>query len=583
MEQYYTDERNVQILISLLKQHGIKKIVASPGSTNVTIVGSLQYDPYFEMYSCVDERSAAYFACGLAAESGEPVALSCTGATASRNYFSALTEAFYRKLPILAITSTQDECKIGHLITQVLDRSQQPLDIVKESVHLQNIKDADDEWDVMVKANKAILALNHHGKGPVHINLSTRYSDNFMVKELPSAHKISRVTLCDEFPELGQKKVAVYVGSHVRWNKRLTDAVDHFCEAYNAFVFTEPCSNYAGKYGVPYAIVARQNAPKQSQNPDLLIHIGEMSDSCSDVGRPKEVWRVSEDGKIVDRYRTLSKVFEMPEEFFFEKYANSSVQNNTSRYNTAIEECRELWNNLPEMPFSQIWVALQMYNKFPKNSTIHLGILSPLRSWSYFPIDKNIEIYCNQGGFGIDGNMSTMIGASMVHPDKIFYAMVGDLSFFYDMNILGNRHIGRNIRILMVNNSVGVEFHLFKQLNCIYVNGIDRYISAGGHNGRQSADLIKHFATDLGFEYMQARSKEEFLQKYERFVVPEMTDKPMIFEIFTKIEDENQALKEMWSIKKDKRLKGELKQFVKSSVGKNNIVKIKNLFGIKNY
>jgi 2-succinyl-5-enolpyruvyl-6-hydroxy-3-cyclohexene-1-carboxylate synthase len=577
MEQYYTDERNVQILISLLKQHGIKKIVASPGSTNVTIVGSLQQDPYFEMYSCVDERSAAYFACGLAAESGKPVAISCTGATASRNYFPALTEAFYRKLPILAITSTQDECKIGHLIPQVLDRSQHPLDIVKESVHLQNIKDADDEWDVTIKANKAILALNHHGKGPVHINLSTRYSNNFLVKELPVAHKIDRKTLCDEFPKIKGNKIAIYVGSHVRWTNRLTEAVDCFCEAYNALVFVEPCSNYQGKYAVPYIISSCQQSPGQSRNPDLLIHIGEMSDNCSMVGRPKDVWRVSEDGKVVDRYRKLSTVFEMPEEIFFEKYSEGKTSQKTSYYESAISECRELWNSIPKLPFSQIWIASQMYDKFPKNSTIHLGILSPLRSWSYFPINKNIEIYCNQGGFGIDGNMSTMIGASMVRPDKIFYAMVGDLSFFYDMNILGNRHIGRNVRILLVNNSVGVEFHLFKQANSIYVDGIDRYISAGGHNGHQSPDLVKHFATDLGFEYLQAWTKEEFLQKYERFVTPEMTDKPMIFEVFTKIDDENQALKDLWSI--NKTLKSDLKNLVKETVGAQKVGKLIKLLG----
>lgn len=97
--KYYTDERNVQIVISLLKAHGIRKIVASPGTTNITFVGSVQQDPYFEIYSSVDERSAAYIACGLAAESGEAVVLTCTGATASRNYYSGLTEAYYRKLP----------------------------------------------------------------------------------------------------------------------------------------------------------------------------------------------------------------------------------------------------------------------------------------------------------------------------------------------------------------------------------------------------------------------------------------------------------------------------------------------------
>ena len=69
---FYTSERSVQILISLLKQHGIKKVVASPGTTNITLVASLQQDDWFNMYSSVDERSAAYIACGMAAESGEP-------------------------------------------------------------------------------------------------------------------------------------------------------------------------------------------------------------------------------------------------------------------------------------------------------------------------------------------------------------------------------------------------------------------------------------------------------------------------------------------------------------------------------
>ena len=96
-DKHYTSEKHTQILIALLKAHGIRKIVASPGATNVCFVGSLQSDPYFEIYSSVDERSAAYIACGLAKESGEPVVLSCTGATASRNYPAGLTEAYYRE------------------------------------------------------------------------------------------------------------------------------------------------------------------------------------------------------------------------------------------------------------------------------------------------------------------------------------------------------------------------------------------------------------------------------------------------------------------------------------------------------
>ena len=104
MNTHYTTDRSTQMVLSVLKAYGIKKIVASPGTTNMAFVASAQSDPHFEMYSSVDERSAAYIACGLAQESGEAVVISCTGATASRNYMPGLTEAYYRKLPILAIT-----------------------------------------------------------------------------------------------------------------------------------------------------------------------------------------------------------------------------------------------------------------------------------------------------------------------------------------------------------------------------------------------------------------------------------------------------------------------------------------------
>lgn len=98
-------------------------MIASPGTTNACLVSSMQSDPFFEIYSAPEERSGAYMACGMAAESGEPVVLSCTGATASRNYMPALTEAFYRKLPILTVTSSRRNAYIGHNCDQVTDRT----------------------------------------------------------------------------------------------------------------------------------------------------------------------------------------------------------------------------------------------------------------------------------------------------------------------------------------------------------------------------------------------------------------------------------------------------------------------------
>ena len=170
---FYTDERNTQIVISLLKANNIRYVVTSPGTTHMCFVGSVQHDPFFKVFSCVDERSAAYMACGMAEESGEPVVITCTGATASRNYYSALTEAYYRKLPIIAITAHQGTDRLGHLLEQNIDRRRMPYDTAKLSVEAVYVKDKRDEHYCAIEVNKALLECKRHGGGPVHINLFT--------------------------------------------------------------------------------------------------------------------------------------------------------------------------------------------------------------------------------------------------------------------------------------------------------------------------------------------------------------------------------------------------------------------------
>jgi 2-succinyl-5-enolpyruvyl-6-hydroxy-3-cyclohexene-1-carboxylate synthase len=176
-----------------------------------------------------------------------------------------------------------------------------------------------------------------------------------------------------------------------------------------------------------------------------------------------------------------------------------------------------------------------------------------------------------------------MIGASIASPDKLFFGIVGDLSFFYDLNSIGNRHLGSNVRILLVNNNLGAEFHLFKQLNSIYVNEIEKNISAGGHYPNKSHQLVQHFVEDLGFEYISASNKQEFYNNYKEFVSNENAEKPILFEIFTHVDDENQALWNMWHIEEQKEKSGAkdiLKEKVKNVIGRNTINKIKAIKNI---
>lgn len=570
--KYYTVERGQQILVSLLKQHGIRKVIASPGTTNITFVASVMSDPFFEIYSSVDERSAAYMAVGMAEETGEAIVLTCTGATASRNYIPGLTEAYYRKLPVLAVTATQNENRIGHLIPQVIDRSQQPKDCCVHSEHVLVPRDTNDEWDATIRLNRALLALTHRGGGPVHINLSTNYSRDFSVKELPVARCIRRYIPDDELPVLPKGRIGILVGNHRPWSDSLAEAVDRFCEAYGAVVFCEHASNYTGPYRVYNAILNQQSLyKKDSFRTDVLIHIGEVSGYGNGAGgHAVEVWRVNEDGELRDPYHKLTKVFEMKEETFFRRYAALADERTEQKLvgKTWLEQCRVEYQKLqaiiPDLPFSNIWVAQQTAHRLPEGCVLHLGILNSLRAWEMFDVPTSVQGsgFVNTGGFGIDGCMSSMIGGAIARPDQLHFLVIGDLAFFYDLNSLGNRHVGNNLRILLINNGKGTEFRNYSHPAAQFGEDADKYMAAAGHYGNKSLQLVRHFAEDLGYEYMQASCKEEYMGHLERFLTPELTEKSILFEVFTNNEDESDALKLMSTLIEDSMMK--IKQDLKS-------------------
>lgn len=577
-EKYYTNEVDVQIVIQSLKNHMIRRVVVSPGSTNHTFVLSIQRDPFFVLYSCVDERSAAYMACGIAAETGEPVVLSCTAATASRNYFPALTEAYYRKLPILAITSTRTQCQVGNLIDQQIDRSVQPNDTVKLSVQLPFVKDEEDFWECELKVNRAILELNHRGKGPVHINMPTRYDHGYDCKELPYVRCIKRYVNEDILPLLpSNSKIGVYIGSHETISEELTDLIDKFCEVNNAAVFCEHTSGYYGKYAIYYYQALSQQMPVLKElMPDLVIDLGEIA-SLIRIQSTKR-WRLSEDGELRDPYKNLENVFEMTDSQFFKYYSKGEKKDCSYFY--ALKDCVDrVSEKKVTLPFSNVYVASQLHDKIPSNSVIHFGILNSSRSWNLFELPKTVKGYCNVGGYGIDGGVSSLIGASLVHPEKLYFGVFGDLCFFYDMNSIGNRHISNNLRIILINNGLGEEFKTFFGHTAQWGDEVNEFVAAEGHYGKKSLSLVRNYVENLGFEYICASSETEFEQVYKTFINPELTAKPVFFEIFTTDKDENEALKLMMS--KFETVAGHSKDIAKKILGENGVKIVKGMLGRK--
>ena len=165
--------------------------------------------------------------------------------------------------------------------------------------------------------------------------------------------------------------------------------------------------------------------------------------------------------------------------------------------------------------------------------------------------------------------MSSLIGASLVDRRKTYFGIIGDLAFFYDLNSLGNRHVGNNLRIMLINNNGGQQFRNTDSSGYQFGKDVNVYMAAGGHYGNQSRVLVKNYVENLGFEYFSAENKEEFLNNLPTFVQDGERNKPIIFEVFLSEELETQAMDMMIHIEETTRQKG--KKAVESIIGTNAV------------
>lgn len=531
-----------QYIIALLKAYGIKNIVASPGTQNAYFNALVQDDSFFNCYSVVDERSACYVATGIAYETNEPVIITCTGATASRNYMSAMTEAYNKNLPVIAMTFYDLKTQKYKLSPQYIDRTVTQNDIKRISVTLPFIHDELEKQDCLIYLNAALSAAKYNGY-PVHINAPNTM--DFSQKDLPDDIWITQVyTKVDNKleDEIKSKRTIVYVGSHNKFTQEEENAISNFAKNYNIPVVVDHTSNYHGANKMMVSQVTALAGIKKK--PELVIDIGGISGEYISFGfiKKSKIWRISPSHEYHSRVGVPTvKQFNMSERDFFNNFKG------TSNDNSYIEYIRKALGKvkLPELPLSNPLICQELSKHIQKNSSLHLSILNSFRSMNYFDLDETIDSTCNVGGFGIDGALSTLIGQSLVNPDKIIYGVVGDLAFFYDMNILGNRHIGKNVRIILVNNNRGEDFRLNPKLEEPLGNKTDVLISAGGHykNG------AKGWVESCGLHYMSAETKDEFMAQIKDFCTKDYKNS-VIFEVFTKNEDEQYAYKTLRSLAK---------------------------------
>ena len=563
----YAKSENVKIVLSLLKQHNIKHVVISPGGTNIPLTQGFQSDDFFICHSVVDERSAMYFAIGLYLELGQPIATTCTSAQATRNYLPGLTEAFYKHVPILAITCSKHPRHTYQEFMQAPDQTSLPKDAVKMSYSLPHVVTNEDRLFAIRVVNEAILELSHHLSGPVQLNVPIVDSERLSFEdiELPIVRKIERLERSDFYGiSIEGKRIMIVAGEHHAYTEEEINLINDFLKHYNAFVYVNHLSNIKTEKNIAGNLALSSMTQQFFDNelcPEILITIGGQTGDYALFGKLNnssvsfEHWRVCCNGDVVDTYDHLTKIFECSFTDFFGSFITSHNNDSDASYYL---KWLNIVNNYKldiELPLSNIYVAQQLCNLLPKYCNLNLAILNSLRSWSFFPINDTIKCFSPVAAFGIDGAMSMTIGQSVVS-DNLCFLVTGDLAFFYDMNSLGIREIRNNVRILCINNGRGSEFTVYGKLDIDY----DSYISAANHYHTASG-----WIKDCGFIYRRASTKDELFNCLNEFVSP--SEKPIVLEVITCSDNETKALSLIIDANKVGTTNENLKQQVKKILG----------------
>lgn len=553
----YSDKKNVLELVALLKAHGITQIILSPGSRNTPLINSFTTDPDFKCYSIVDERSAGFFALGVIQATGKPAAVCCTSGTATLNLAPSVAEAFYQQLPLLVISADRPIEWIGQMDGQTIPQTGVFDHMVHSSVQLPIVKNHDDLWHCNRLINEAILNLDNLKKGPVHINIPIDEPlFNFSIDSLPLTRIISR-----SFVNFSISKKNKYRERFSNFSKRMiivgqlppenniSDLLKKLISEYNTVVLSDHLSNIYTGENLHYDIVLKRANEKEIRelSPELLITIGghTVSKKIKHFIREngvKEHWHVSTSGEVIDTYQNVTEIIRSDNKTFLSHLVENENNSKVSISNATDIESRkykELWEkhsaiiSKPEVEYSDLYSIGLLLNSLTKNVSIHLANSHSVYLAQHFDITPGTLCFSNRGTNGIEGSLSTAVGYSAA-TDKLTLLITGDLSFFYDMNGIWNRHISSNLRIMINNNGGGGIFDT--------LNGLKRSDTMQEFITAKHDTSVKGWVEQLGFTYLSAHNSEE-LQKQIVKLLDIESKAPVILEVFTEIEKNSFEIK----------------------------------------
>lgn len=543
----YPKKELAQLVISGCHQYAIDTVVISPGSRNAPLTIGFSNHPEIETLSIVDERCAAFFALGIAQQKRKPVAIVCSSGSALLNYYPAIAEAFYSKIPLVVISADRPK----HLI-DIGDGQTIRQENVFENHVLFSAKLIEEENQLQNNSKLLAEALQTsiNKKGPVHINVP------FDEPLYETVNKLKSFDLTDVIESEAKQSVHIEKLASI-WNSsarkmilvgsnfpdaELQEILSQFTEDESVIVLTETTSNlYHPKFinSIDKVIFPLSLEQFEMFKPEVLLTLGGMviSKKIKQLLRkspPKHHWHVDE-LSAMDTYHCLSEFVQMNPVKFLSSLQDSNEKTVSDYQQKWLEEKNKRGDKhkmfLQNCEYSDLKVFEMVLESIPSDSQLQISNSSTIRYSQLFDVNATLQVFCNRGTSGIDGSTSTAVGATFAYKKPTVF-ITGDLSFFYDSNALWNTNIPKNFRIIILNNAGGGIFRFIPGPST--TNATDYFETP--HNL-----TAEHLAKMYGFNYVSVTNLTELNKELKGFYTE--SNQPKIMEVFTPKEINDVVLK----------------------------------------
>lgn len=557
-----TDKQSCRIIAGLLAAHGVNDIVISPGSRNAPLIVAVKRCPGIRTHVVIDERSAAFFALGMSLQTRRPVALICTSGSAVLNYGPALSEAYYRHVPLIAISADRPPEWIDQDDSQTIRQVGVLDNIVKGSFDIGVDKGLHAEKVFTARTvNDAIILAQRAPQGPVHINVRLDEPLGTVVDvEEEDLHFISLIeneqpTLKKEYAaELARRiagKRTMVIAGFNQPDAELNSSLTEFIRQSGAVLLHEAQSNTSVKPSVSNidaTLSVMTDQDKASLAPQLVITFGgsivsRMIKRYLRSVNGLEHWHIGMNPNSVDCFMKMSHRIECTPDAFF-KAINAHIPDDvvydvsyTNKWRLKAAEARRKSSDyLVSSPWCDFYAIGRLLQLIPRSWHLQFSNGTAIRYAQLFDYSAFGSINCNRGVSGIDGCTSTAIGAHCYY-DDVTLLVSGDMSAQYDVGALALKEITPRFKMAVLNNGGGGIFRFISSTSSL--DECDECFAADVHLP------LRSLAEAYGFAYFEAHDKPSLESALFGFIAE--NKRPAILNIITSGEESAAVLRKFFN------------------------------------